>query len=159
MATNYLNAFKRLQEEGKECFQIIGDYILVEELENPDDEVKTTSGLYVAGSNKNTDGFEQNKPTLVRVLAVGEGYYDSEGTTVPIDAKSGDIILVGTLSVKWLSTFGPIVSIGKGSRIGITRESEIQLRFKGQHGFDEVSRILGNALEHRADSQVSGSKT
>ena len=154
--SKYLDSFKQLALEGSDSFQLIGDCLIVEELVEAN-EVKTAGGIIVQGTDGMRDGFEQNKPTFVRVLAVGEGYYDEEGKTVPIDANPGDIVLVGALSVKWLSTFGPIISIGKGERLGITRESEIQLRFKGQNGYDEVFRILGATAEHRTDSPVSRS--
>lgn len=156
MKSKYLDNFKRLAEEGREAYVLVGDCILVEELVEAN-EVKTKGGIVIQGTTGMRDGFEQNRPTFVRVLAVGEGYYDEDNKSVPLEARPGDIILVGALSVNWLSTFGPIVSIVKGERIGITREAEIQLRFKGQNGYDEVFRILGAATEHRSDSQVSGS--
>lgn len=77
---------------------------------------------------------------------------------IPLTSKVGDIVLVGDLSVKWLSTFGPIVTT-KGSRVGLVREGEVQLRFKGQNGYNEVFRILGDALKYRTDSEVSGSSS
>lgn len=149
--SRYLEAFKTLKKEAKEAYQLMGDALIVEEMEEAN-EVKTKSGIVIQGSSRNADGFEQNKPTFVRVLDIGAGYFDEEGKDIPLEVQPGDIILVGALSVKWLSTFGSVVSLGKGERIGITREAEIQLRFKGQHGYDEVFRILGAASEPRADS-------
>lgn len=140
---SYLEAFKNLPTDS---FELIGDCLLVEEIRP--EEQKTLGGIVLPTSKeiKQIDGVEANRPTWVRVLLVGAGYYDpKDESIVPLDVAPGDIILVGRLSVKWLSTFGPLVSSGE-NQIGITRESEIQLRFKGQAGQDAVFASLRSSL-------------
>lgn len=133
--SKYLDRFQRLAAEAKEAYQLIGDCLLVEEVSTG--ETRTAGGIIIAESAKNVDGFGQNKPTLVHILAVGEGYYSTEtkddGTeseiAVPLNVKVGDMALTGQMSVRWLSVFGPIVS-EKEARIGLAREQDLQIIFK-----------------------------
>lgn len=140
-----LQAFKALSETGTKNYTLYGDVLIVEEVtaELP----KTKSGLVMAtGREKQIDGLELNKPVFVRVLAVGAGYYDEEtGEDVPPEVQVGDIVLVGPMSVKWFSYFGNLISTAT-SRLGLTRESEIQMRFKGQEGYDKAFEILNSSL-------------
>lgn len=147
----FAKAFKKVNESCRDAFTLNGDCILVEEV--PLEEPKTKSGIVLATANKisQLDGIESNKPTFARVVAVGEGYVDAQGETIPLDCKVGDIILVGRLSVNWLSFLGPLVASGK-SQLGITRESEIKLRFHGSDGYERVMATLSEANEQGATS-------
>lgn len=137
----YLAAFQKMATEGKEYYQLNGEFIIVEEV--PPEEKKTKGGLVLPGHERQHDGFAQNRPTLVRVVAVGEGYYDDDtGESVPLDVAPGDVILVGGQSVKWLSYLGPIIS-SEGVRIGLSTASEVQMRFRGEEGYKKVCELLG----------------
>lgn len=139
----YLAAFEKMAAEGKDLYQLQGEFIIVEEF--GEEEVKSAGGIIMTASKKNADGFGQNRPTLVRVVAVGEGYYDEETKEdLPLNVKPGDIILVGGQSVKWLSYFGPIIS-SEGARIGISSAAEVQLKFNGQEGYEQVFQLLESA--------------
>lgn len=143
--TNYLEAFTNTDAVCPGDFELFGDILLVREL--PPEEHKTKSGLIIApmGGMKQLDGIEANRPCFVEVLKVGAGFF-SEGTDhVPLDSKPGDIILVGKLSVKWLSTLGPITSTPENN-LGLVREDEIQARFRGQEVRDRYFKVLGEKL-------------
>lgn len=149
--SKYLEAFKAVAEVAREAYHLIGDNLLVEEI--PEEELKTKSGLVLAtGDRKMIDGVEANRPVFVRVLAVGEGYYQDEDKSssspqvVPLDVNVGDIILVGKLSVAWFSAFGNLVT-SKGCRIGRCRESDIAQRFKGEEGYAKYFNTLNQVIE------------
>jgi co-chaperonin GroES (HSP10) len=151
MKSRYLDAVQQALQSNTDTIEIIGDIILVEEV--PQEEVKTKSGLIVSGSLKNRDGFEQNRPTMAIVLAVGKGYYDGD-TEIPLNVRPGDIVLLGALSTKWLSYFGPIIS-AEGARIGLAREADIQIIFKGAAGYERLSNAL-KALVFQNEIQSTG---
>lgn len=141
MNSKFLKVFTSLEATGNDFYHLIGDSLLVEEV--PEEEVKTESGLILpSGTQKQVDSFDDNRPMYVRVLAVGEGHYDLNGKDVPLDTEMGDIGIVGKLSVEWFSTFAGLMCNVKGHRIGLMRESALKIRFRGQEGYDQVSRIL-----------------
>lgn len=141
--SNLVN-FQRMTEAGG--FDLIGDVLIVEEI--PVEEKKTKSGLIMnTGGVRRADGLDMNQPLFVRVLAVGAGFYNDEnGTDVPLECQVGDIILVGRMSVNWFSTFGPLISEAN-KQIGVTRESEMKMRFKGQEGYDLATSALGGGTK------------
>ena len=131
--SRYLQQFRYGAEEAKAAFELYGDCILVEKVKEP--EAKMGS-FFIATASTHRDTFAQDRPHFVHVLAVGEGYYDdATGKSVGLSVEVGDIILVGALSVKYFSMFGSLEGYEPDS-IGITREAEIQLRFKGESGYE-----------------------
>lgn len=150
--SKYLTAFR---DSNKDNFQLIGDCLLVEVLK--EDEFKTKSGLIIADSTgKQINGLSADKPTFVRVLLVGEGYYSEDDGDVKLDSQPGDIVLVGTTSIKRFSVFGPIVNYGDTS-LGLIRESDVQMRFNGQDGFNAFFREANEALEKAKAERVAAS--
>jgi co-chaperonin GroES (HSP10) len=139
--SKYLKAFQAIKTEAGDKYHLIGECLIVEEIGQV--EVKTASGIVLSsGGTRKVDGLDMNKPLFVRVLAVGEGFYDDEtGESLPLETQVGDIILIGRMSVQFFSTFGPLISEGT-NQIGLTRESEIRMRFKGEEGWDKVCGIL-----------------
>lgn len=136
-----LPRFAQLSEKARDAFELIGDCILVERIKEP--EKKTASGIIYGLETKNQLGtFAQDRPHWVRVLVVGEGWYDEEtGESVPLNVQPGDVVLVSQVSVKYFSTFGDMDG-APADTIGLTRESEIQLRFKGEEGFAKAFAAL-----------------
>lgn len=139
---SYLSAFQQLKEKCVDNYALVGDNLLVEEL--PKEEYKSSGGIVIASSinSRQLDSIEDNRPMLVRVLLIGNGYYDDEGKEVNLDTKPGDIILIGKLGVKWLSSIAGVFIQKESTRVGLTRESEIQMRFIGQEGFDKFTSTL-----------------
>lgn len=141
----YLKAFHEATHQGAGTFEIIGDALLVESI--PTGDEKTKGGIYLPKTPGKIDGLELNKPTFVRVVAVGNGYYDEENDKlVDLECAPGDVILVGPMAVKWFSTFGPIVSTSEVG-VGLTRESEIQVRFKGIDAFNKFCAVVESNLK------------
>lgn len=140
-------AFTEADKDLPGSFELMGDILLVREI--PPKEHKTKSGLILATTgNKQVDGIEANRPCWVEVLKLGAGYFDEnedDGSAIPLDSKPGDIILVGKLSVKWLSTLGDITSTPENN-LGLVREGEIQGRFRGQEVHDKYFEVLGAKL-------------
>lgn len=125
-ASKYLEAFKQAD---KTTFQLTGGFILVEKI--PQEEMKRASGLVmpITASNQ-VNSIGANLPTFVHVLAVGEGYYDdATKESIPPSTQVGDILLLGQTSVKWF----PVLEVDNYQpfEIGLTDESEAQLKFKG----------------------------
>lgn len=155
--SEHLEAFQALSLKARDSYELIGDCLIVEHL--PEPEKKTASGIILDterhNNNNQTNSVAMNKPVWVRVLAVGEGYYDDEtGESVELSVKPGDIVMVGTMSVKWFSIFGDILVDSKGvSQIGLTRESEIQIRFKGEDGYKQAFNVLNDTLARKASDE------
>lgn len=145
-ASKYLKRFEKLVAEGAQTFQLIGDYILVERIHIK--EKKTAGGIILSlednGKQKNT--LSQDLPTLVRVIAVGEGYYDDENkSSVPLNVRPGDICLVGSVSTKWFSDLD--IADYKPYEIGLSRDEEIKMLFKGQEGYERAFGLLNSGIE------------
>lgn len=139
--SKYLDKFTHLHLQGAHLHEIVGDTLLVEKII---EEQKTASGLVLAADPRTRNSLTNDRPHFVRVLAVGMGYYNEEtGAAVPLEVEPGDIILVGSLSVKWFSMFG--ITGYEADTIGLSRASEIQLRFKGAHGYDQAFNLLNQA--------------
>lgn len=150
---SFLPVFEHLNAQNNGDMIVIGDTLLVEPVQQAPatKDVETADGKKVSIiletklTNRQVGSVEDDRPLFVRVLACGSGYYDDEtGKDLPLETQPGDIILMGKLSVRWLSTFGPLLREGD-RQIGICRESDSILRFKGQAGFDRVNQILAEA--------------
>ncbi len=141
--SSWLKPFQELTKEGKELYTLIGSALLVEKM--PEDEIKSKGGIVVATPDNYRETMGDSRPIWVRVLAVGEGYYD-DGNHIPIEAKAGDICLVGPVSCQWFSAFGGLPGYSPGE-IGISREEEIRLRFSGDDGKAKAIELLGRARE------------
>lgn len=68
-----------------EKFRPLNDRVLVERLEA---EERTESGLYVPETHK-------EKPQRGKVIAVGTGYRDADGSVSPLVVQIGDIVFFG----------------------------------------------------------------
>ncbi|TNE95466.1 MAG: co-chaperone GroES [Deltaproteobacteria bacterium] len=64
------------------------DRVLVERL---DEETKTAGGIIIPDNNK-------EKPAQGKVVAVGSGYRNSDGTLVALEVKEGDTVIFGKYS-------------------------------------------------------------
>lgn len=147
--SQYLKPFQDLVQTSKSSYQLIGDCILVERV--PVEEQKTASGLILPVEIKGlVNTLASSAPIFVHVLSVGEGYFDEDGKDIPLNCKPGDIGLVGLASVQWFSVFD--IKGYKAYDIGLTRESEIKMLFKGQDGYDEAFGALNRGIE----SQMAG---
>lgn len=141
--SRYLQAFKSL--ELSDSHQLIGDTLLVERI--PIEEKKTASGLIMSTTTgtKQVGSINADLPIFVHVVAVGKGHYDPEtGEDIPLGINAGDIILVGGNSVRWFSMMD--IDGYQPYDIGLSRESEMQLRFKGLEAYNSYFATLNLGL-------------
>lgn len=157
--SKYIGAFQSLKELHSEKYYLTGDTLLVEKVQNEElshdvrDHTGTVKKIFLSGGDaKKIDGLDMNLPMFVRVLAVGPGFFTPGEDTVPVEVEPGDIILIGRMSVNWFSVFGSLVSTSQ-SEIGITRENEIKLRFKGQDAYDACFNHLNTFLAPNAEKK------
>lgn len=146
--SKYLKALEHAASEGKSNYQLVGDCLIVEVLK--DEEFKTKSGLILAsGTKAQINGIDANKPLWARVLMVGEGYYDTDEdgnqTEVPLETKPGDVILIGKQSIEYFSVFGRLPNYGD-TQLGLVRDGEVRMRFRGQEGFDKFFELANSQL-------------
>lgn len=136
---SYQKQFEGMRDDAGSHYELYGDCLLVEKLKEPERKI---GSIILASAIGRQDSFGQDRPHFVRVLAIGKGFYNEEsGEDVPVSVAVGDIILVGPISVKYFSMFGEMESYEPDS-IGITRETEIQLKFKGEEGYRQVFATL-----------------
>lgn len=139
--SKYLTDFLRMSKEAKSCYEVIGDNILVEKID--DEELKSKGGIIIATPKDHVRmSMNETKPTWVRVLEVGEGYWDAEKGTIPLNSRPGDICLVPSATPQWFSVFGEYKA--EPNTIAIITESSIQLRFKGEEGYKKAFASLQN---------------
>jgi len=138
LKSRYLDRFKKWNDMSG--LELAGDQLIVEAIET---EVKTASGIIVATPKDHVQkNFTVAKPIWVRILYTGKGYYDPEsGKDIPLDTKAGDICMVSPSSVVWLSAFGGMMDLVPET-LGMSKETEIKLRFRGDDVFQEAYRIL-----------------
>lgn len=147
--TAYLDAFSRMSKELKDEFTLVGDVLLVERLK--EEEIKTAGGLIVPGKDSKTGGYvatmSADYPELVRILVVGQGYYDPEtDKDIPMQWKAGDIVVVGQQSVQWFPVFGSLTNVKHSYQIGLMRENQIKLKFNGHEGYEKIFQFLNQTL-------------
>lgn len=151
--SKYLNRFQNMSARYKEDYQLIGDCILVEKI--PQEERKTQAGIIVrAGMNERAkDTMSTDVPSFYYVLAVGEGYYKEDTQeSVPLNVKPGDIILVGNHSVRLFSDLD--IQDYQSYDIGITRETEATLIFRGQEAYSRVFGALNPTIEQQVQAGI-----
>ena len=131
----YLKAFQAAREH----IVLKGNYLIVERA--PWDELKSKSGIILSIDNGTmAKTLASDMPVLVHVLAVGEGYASESGEDTPLDTRPGDILMVGRNSVKWFPSL-PLNGY-KADSVGITSETEMQIRWAGVAGYGRYARAL-----------------
>lgn len=153
--TSFMPIFNRLREKCHNCFELLGDRMLVERVVVDSEVTKEVTGkdgkkieiILSGGSQEKSriDGINLGGAIFVRVLEVGKGYShidpnDGEKYT-PLDSKVGAILLVaGIESVKWWSHIFNLVQVGQQS-IGIMSEDQILMRWHDDANFNEYMRL------------------
>lgn len=134
--SRYINYFVENREAFAEQFELVGDVVLVERIKFP--EPKTASGLIIASmQGKQIDALTADPPVFYRVLLPGAGFYNDEtGEDAPLNCQMGDIVLAAQGGVRMFPTL-PLVPNYDPATIGVTRDSEILWRFKGQEAFEK----------------------
>jgi co-chaperonin GroES (HSP10) len=149
--SRYLEQFKQLKATGNDYYELIGDVLIVEKL--AEEERKTASGLVLATGSKQVNALENTKAIFCLVLAVGKGFYDEvSGKEVDLNVQPGDIILIGETSAKYFSFFGSLQNY-EPHTIGITREAEVQLRFRGAEGYEKAFKLLNQFAKKEVETR------
>jgi chaperonin GroES len=95
-------------------FRPLHDRVLLRRLES---DAKTAGGIIIPDTAK-------EKPAQGEVLAVGSGTRDEAGKLVPLDVKSGDLVLFS----KWSGTEVTI----EGEELLVVKESDIMGIIEGK---------------------------
>ncbi len=147
-------ALDKWQHAVKACekeFELWSDLIIVEcMVEEEKKEKVTAGGIIIPGDTETKQRsmmtVDDLKSNFVRVIAVGKGYYkegkDGEEEYTPLNVKPGDIVMLGETSVRWFSIFGEDVDLEQMFNIGLTREGEVHMVFRGQAGYDKFMKEL-----------------
>lgn len=134
--SEYINKFK----EAAPYFQLTGNKLLIERIEVG--EIKTKSGLIIGATDQVRADLRIQKPHVGIVVAVGEGYYDSEtNTTIPCDIKVGNVVQLNSLGVQYLSVLPGIAGYA-GQKIGITTEADVQSKFASIEDYQKYTEIF-----------------
>lgn len=144
----YLEWFNTNSARIKEQTNLIGDLILVERIKMP--EMKTAGGIVLVDkAYSQINAMTSDRPVFYRVLLTGAGFYDDEtGKDVPLEVEPGDIIQTGNISVRVYSSF-PLLEAYEADTIGITRESDIHWRFKGEASFTGLLSDFNRAIKEK----------
>lgn len=146
MISRYLEAFQKLQES--DGVEFIGDLLVVEKLPAP--QARSVGGLLVQDSSHARSAFaEETRPHLALVVAVGQGYYGDDDKEIALNTKPGDIVLVPPQSIKYFSAFGALANY-QPDTIGITRDGEVQMRFRGAEAYQQAFDILNKYAKDTA---------
>lgn len=145
--SRYIHFFKEQEAKLRSQLKIIGDIMLVEVMKFP--ELKKGLLFIPEFENKQSTAISADKPFFCRVLMTGEGYYDdTTKQDVPLDTKSGNIILCGHVSAKLFSAL-PILTNYIPSTLGIVRESDVQIRWESEDSFNEFLNSFNDATANR----------
>lgn len=153
----YLSWFQSNAERIRQETNLIGDLLLVERIKMP--EKKTASGIIIADKAYNQlNAMHADVPSFYRVLLCGAGFYDDTSKEgVPLETQSGDIIQTGSISVKVYSSL-PLLEAYEADTIGITRESEIQWRFKTEEAFTGLFGDFGRAIKEKIQTRQEATR-
>lgn len=89
------------------------DRVIVERIE---EETKTASGIIIPDNNK-------EKPAQGKIIAVGAGYRQQDGTLRELDVKTGDKVLFGKYSGSEVKIDGSEYLIMKEDELLVVLES------------------------------------
>jgi hypothetical protein len=115
--------------------------MLVERLELG--EVKVGS-IIIAESTDHRSDVRNYKPLLCVVLAIGEGYTNDENPTgpkLPMDCKPGNVVILNPMGASFFSVL-PGVTTYSGKAVGITSESDVQMRFESVEEFEAYTKAF-----------------
>lgn len=146
---SYLPRFNKLKQLDPKPYSLRGNLMLVEKL--PEPELKTRGGIVLGGiidnGSKQINGLGADIPQFCRILDIGEGYTDDDGNVIPnsMSVQPGDIVLINRLSIKYFSLFHTFFDY-KPDQIGLARDNDIQMHFKGDEGLAKYFETL-NKLE------------
>jgi len=139
--SKYLERFSKLEKSGNSP-DLYGGRLVVEVL--PEEELKSEAGLIIQTVDTHKSDLQENRPTLVIVLMVGNGYVDEDSEkVVSLPYKLGEILMVSAFGLKYLSQFPGLIDITK-NRIALTRDSEVHMSWSTLQAFEDYKQSLNN---------------
>jgi len=130
----YQKAIETATKEFEGKYKKSGDTCLVAVLDAK--EVTPPQIIQIADTiDRQLNSLAAKRPVLVRVLEVGPGYYNDDGTVTPSEVEPGDILLVGHNAVTEISQFGKLVNHGRVT-LGLMDASQMLRHWKGKEAFD-----------------------
>lgn len=134
--SKYLEAFK----EASRFIKLPGNKLLVERIEQP--EARTAGGIIIAENSNIKSDIKSFKPLIAMVIAVGEGYLDTEtNSMVEMETKPGSIVLLNPNGATFFSTV-PGLDSYSDMKLGISSEGDIQMRFDDMEAFNSYKEAL-----------------
>lgn len=129
MESKYLTQFNNNPHK----LPLRGNRVLVEPL--PKEEIKTASGIIVAApKTDHRSTLEQNRAELAVVLAVGSGYYDEEGSDVPVDLAPGNVVLINGFGLRAYSDFPGIADYVQDA-IAMIRDNDVHAAWESLEAY------------------------
>jgi len=140
---NSKETFGPLFESG--LYNLREDCILVEMI--PVEAAESSSGLVLAASGKDIEGYRADKAVFVEVVHVGEGVRDNDtGEPIPLDFVVGNVLWVGPLAtVRWVSDFlGAPCGVEGGRTLGIMQgfAENSYMTFKSREEYQEAVKLV-----------------
>lgn len=120
-------------------FKLFGSKILVEQLEVG--EIKSKGGLILSAPAHAKSTLKKQEPMVCVVLAVGEGYTNDDGASIPLTVKPGNIVVTNLNGVLFFSTLPGVPSYSE-MKVGITTESDVQMLFESIEEFNAYVSVF-----------------
>lgn len=127
MESKYLEQFKNLDAKKENIgFRLNGSRVLVEIF--PPKEIKTASGILLSSPDTYKATADSFKALVGIVLMTGEGYVDSDGDSIEMETKIGQVVVLNEFGMKYYSQFPGLDKYTRNT-IAMTSESEIVMSF------------------------------
>lgn len=143
---NMIDRTKKAFDESKG--KLVGGVLFVEHI--PDEEVKSAAGLILASGDKQLGAFDADRPHFVRVISVGEGYYDDvTKEDIPLEYEPGNVLLVPLNAIKYFTSFGSYIGRqfkhkkGESFGVGIASAGEEWMRFDTLEDYKKFMSFFG----------------
>ena len=135
--SEYFDRIRKMVDAG--LLHIRGNTLVLELL--PEPEVKTAGGLIIASDrNQLRGGIKDSMMVTALVCAVGEGYYQDDGSTIPVDTPVGSVVMAPPYAVRRYSMF-PGFTEPTYERIGSISESEVTIWLKSIEDLNEAEKL------------------
>lgn len=144
--SEYLARFRALPAELQENI-VLGDLILVEKIEEPEEITK--SGIIIQRTSKDPREMAMlggSETALFTVLAVGQGYTDPNGDIImdSLGLEVGNIVAVPNVTVQYFKHLPALVNYVPLS-IGVAKAGDARMKFKDAGQFAEYFDLLNNS--------------
>lgn len=144
--SKYLNRFQNLPEHLIDGI-VLGDLILVEKIEEPEEITK--GGIIIQRVGKDPREMAMlggSETSLFTVLATGQGYTDPDGDII-IDSlgfEVGNLVAIPNVTVQYFKHL-PAFQDYSPLTIGVAKAGDVRLKFKNSQQFSEYFDFLNDS--------------